>query len=389
MDQEKPFRNIIEKIAREYNYNDYSIKVTPISSGGSNYTSVLYTGTISAPDKEDLQLFAKTAAFGAKLREEAPVTLFDTERFAYEELAKLFSKIEDKHKIPEEDRLILSKYYGSNSNVFEETIVLENLCEKGYTLHDRLKSVDWPYASKAVEVLAKFHALSMCLAEKYPDTFKRYCEHLKSSLESLAINFSKGFELFLPYSIEEVNDKNKEKLKAFFNKEDNTIESQFKPVRRTVFAHGDYRPSNLMHRNNEDGSVDVIPVDLQTVMPSSGVIDLLYFIFTGTDGAFRQQYYSRLVDHYYASISRMLRAYGLNPDKVYPREDFDFELQERLPYGLIAAAFVLPIVTVEVADAPTLGNDELDLASLKIKTGKAFPERINDVVEDFVAWGRL
>ncbi|XP_013192453.2 uncharacterized protein LOC106136449 [Amyelois transitella] len=371
-------RGLLADIANEQNYEDYSIEITPISSGGANYTSVLFTAKISAPNKQDLELFGKVASINAQMREETPILFYDIERFAYTELAKIYENIERKHGIPKEDRLVLSKYYGSSAVTYEETIVFENLSAKGFTVHDRMKSVDWQYASKAIEVLAKFHALSMCYAEEYPESFKKHQN--KFSLDSMCTAYSKGLEMFLPFSTAVVKDENKERYKRFFDNVD--LKQLFQPVGKPVFVHGDYRPSNLMHRNNEDSSLDLIPVDLQTLLPGSGVLDLFYFIFTATDGAFRKQYYNNLIDHYYATLSRMLRAYGLNPDKAYSREDFDNELKERIHFGLVATALTLPLVTVEAEDAPDAADPSFN--DLQMKTGKTLPERLNDIVDEFV-----
>ncbi|XP_013192450.1 uncharacterized protein LOC106136447 [Amyelois transitella] len=387
---EKTFRDLLEKVAKEQNYKEYWLRVTPVSTGGANFSSTLYKGTISAPKRDTLKVFGKVVIVSAKLREEMGGSAFDVERIAYTELLKIYEQIELKHNIPDEDRLVFCKYYGCNANEFEETIILEDLTAKGFTLHDRMKSVDWPYASKAIEVLAKFHALSMCYAEEYPDNFERHSKELSSILGKISDVYNKGLRATLPLSTSVIKEENKARFEAFFANEDKVnFEQMFTPVRKSVIMHGDYRPSNLMHRNNKDGSVDVIALDLQTLQPCSGVIDLLYFIFMATDQEFRKQYYTKLVDHYYATLSRMLRAYGLNPDKVYSRGDFDFELKERLHFGLVIATFGLPIVTVESEDAPNFAEEGASMDSFMVKTGKNLPARINGVVDDFIAWGLL
>lgn len=74
--------------------------------------------------------------------------------------------------------------------------------------------------------------------------------------------------------------------------------------------------------------MEVIPVDYQTLRGGCPVVDLLYFIFTGTDKQFRANYYEKLVDHYYSELRAAIIRLGLNPDEKYSREDFDAELKE-------------------------------------------------------------
>ncbi|XP_013192442.2 uncharacterized protein LOC106136438 [Amyelois transitella] len=390
MDTEKIFRDVLDEIAKENNYIDYKLQIKPISTGGANYTSVLYTGTISAAGKDDLKLFGKVANISEKMREDISPTLFDVERVAYTEILKVYEKIQNKHHIKDEDKLIFCKFYGFNSNAYQETAVLEDLSTKGFSLHDRFQTVDWPYASKAVEVLGKLHALSMCFKEEYPESFQKYCNLLSTLSEGVTDMFNKTFLTVLPIAKSAIYEDKMERFEAYFSKEENIdFTNMFKTGLRPVLAHMDYRPSNLMHRNNEDGSLDMIPVDLQTMRPASGILDLLYFIYLATDGAFRKKYYNNLIDLYYATLSRMLRAYGLNPDKVYSREDFDLELQERLPYGLMCAVFGLPVVTVESEDAPNLGDHDASLDMFQMKAGKLLPQRLNDVIDDYIAFGIL
>lgn len=78
----------------------------------------------------------------------------------------------------------------------------------------------------------------------------------------------------------------------------------------------------------QDGTIDLIPLDYQTIQAGSGVADLLYFIFSGSDAEFRATHYQKLIDRYYHSLSTTLRRLRLNPDKIYSREDFDYELQQ-------------------------------------------------------------
>jgi hypothetical protein len=54
----------------------------------------------------------------------------------------------------------------------------------------------------------------------------------------------------------------------------------------------------------------------------------MYFIFTGSDGKFRRQYYQQLLDHYYNQLSLALVRLHLDPAKIFSRKDFEGELKE-------------------------------------------------------------
>lgn len=69
-------------------------------------------------------------------------------------------------------------------------------------------------------------------------------------------------------------------------------------------------------------------VDFQTIQGASPVVDLLYFIFTSSDEDFRQEYYDKLINHYYTELSAALKRLNLDPEKIYSRDDYDRELKE-------------------------------------------------------------
>lgn len=249
-DVDQHFNRLLEKIAEEQNFVNYVLNIEPISSGGANYTSKLYNVTIKEGPNE-LNLFAKVAAIGEKMRSQAP-RFYETERYAYTKLAKVYERIEEENGISAEHRLVFPKFYGSNPNEFEETIVLENLVKAGYSAYDRFKSIDWPYARAAIEEVAKMHALSFAYAERHTEEFDKIVEILKFEWQMDTGDMKDYFQKVVVRAIEIVRDENRETLKCFFetfNKDEFAV--HFKACRRMALGHGDFRPSNLMHRNRD------------------------------------------------------------------------------------------------------------------------------------------
>ncbi|KAH9639057.1 hypothetical protein HF086_003588 [Spodoptera exigua] len=155
-DCKQSFKDLLHTIAKEQKFVDYSLDIKEISSGGANYTSKLFSVTVTE-GTNTLRLFCKVAAIGDKMRSQLD-KIYTTEHFFYTKLAKMYRNIEDQCEIPDELKLNLSKYYGSIIQLNEESMVLEDLVAAGYDTYDRFKSIDWPYAQAAVRELAKFHA---------------------------------------------------------------------------------------------------------------------------------------------------------------------------------------------------------------------------------------
>ncbi|XP_047031326.1 uncharacterized protein LOC124638414 [Helicoverpa zea] len=386
---EEPLRNLMNKIAKEHNYEKPEIIINSISSGGVNNSSTLYTAIIKAKNKEDLNLFGKVAAVGEKFRNSTTIDIFDTEQFAYTTLFKIYEALEEEHGVPEEHRLPFVKFYGFDTSAqYLETMVLENLITQGYEAFDRFKSYDWEYASAAITELAKFHALSYAFQKKDPEEYKKTLDRPK--IDWAAIGIEGTMKRSTATALRALRPEHKRSLEKFMSRNINELFiDYYKPSRTTVITHGDFRGNNLVHRVRKDGKVDIKILDLQTLQAGSPVMDLLYFIFTGSDEQFRAKYFDRLVEHYYSQLSASMRRLHLNPHEIFSKEDFYAELKEKMPYALTLSVFILPMMTINPEDAPKVDED-LTFADFGVeKTSDLYIKRINGAVDDFVRWGVL
>ncbi|XP_069361565.1 uncharacterized protein [Maniola hyperantus] len=377
---------ILAKVAKEQGYEDYQISAKQISSGGANYTSFIYQASISAPNKGELKLFVKVAVVGEKWRSNASIRIFETESFAYNVLLKRYKELEEKHNVPEEHRLVTPKFYSSSEEYLREAIVLEDLSASGYITYDRLKSIDWEYASKGIQNLAKLHALSIAWSIEDPEGFK--ATDTISIVDALD-GMKDYFDIMITNALEVTREENKERLSKFTKKvkEDKDFMVMiYKPLKRPVIGHGDYRSSNLMHKVNEDGTLDIISIDYQTLQYGNPILDLMYFIFSGSDKKFRDNHFKQTLELYYTELCAALRRFDLDPNEIYPREDFDYELQKAMPYGLMTAILCLLVVTVDEQDAPAVSKDAT-FTDLALNPSTLYKERLNDIVDDFVAMG--
>uniref|UniRef100_A0A2A4JTG5 CHK kinase-like domain-containing protein n=1 Tax=Heliothis virescens TaxID=7102 RepID=A0A2A4JTG5_HELVI len=388
MAHREELKKLLKKIAEQLNYKDPVIIINDLSSGGANYTSTLYTAIIREKNKEDLQLFAKVGAVGEKFREQISVNLFDTERFAYTKLFKIYAALEEEHGVPEEYRLPYVKLYGFDDTLYQETMVLENLLPQGFGPCDRFKSIDWEYASAAVAECAKLHALSFAFKKKDPEEYQQVLKLLKPAWDDMPVDDL--LKQSMVPALKVIKPEHKAAFENFMNRgAKETFMKYYEARRVTAIIHGDYRGNNLLHRVRKDGKVDIKIVDLQTLQGGSPLTDLLYFIFTGSDEQFRARYFDRLVEHYYSQLSAAMRRLHLDPHENFSREDFDAELKEKLPFGLTLATFTLPVITVDTEHAPKV-DESLEISNFSVeKTSALYCERLNGVVNDYVRWGVL
>ncbi|CAK1550262.1 unnamed protein product [Leptosia nina] len=379
--EEQNLLDLLNVIAKKQ-YNNYKISIEPFSTDGANYSSKLYAVKISEENQE-LCLFTKVAAIGDELRSNSFSNIYETEIEFYTKIFQRYQEIEEKHNVPEDEKLVVPKLYGYRDEYLEEILVFDNLLARGYQMYDRFQTMDWDYASQSLTALARLHGLSMAYSVEYPEEFKEYTEKLKikEDIDGLRDYLNAAIDNVLQVTKEE----NKGRLQVFLGTVTSAeyFVSVLKPMKSSVLTHADYRPSNLLHRVQDGKTVHVIPIDFQTLRHGNVISDLVYFIFTGSDKKFRDQYYCKCLDHYYSQLALTLTRLGLEPMKIYPREDFEYELKKASSYGLLAAILCLLIITVDPKDAPKV-DENLQQKDFAVRPNERYAERINDVIEDFI-----
>lgn len=247
-DAEQILNRLLNTIIKEQNYRD--VKINAITSGGANYTSALFLVTLTAPQKEDVELFAKVAIVGEKMRLLMNATrMFTTEAFVYTDLAKTYDSFQQKYNIHEDEQFVFTKFFGCNPKEYEETVVLENLVARGFKTYNRFKSIDWDHASGAVKMLARFHALSFAYEKEKPEEFKRVIEELKFHRPETSESMIEIWKQMMERAFSVCKEKHKRNLEKFFENQGSDLFSKFnEPLGRPVLIHGDYRPSNLLFK---------------------------------------------------------------------------------------------------------------------------------------------
>ncbi|XP_073955282.1 uncharacterized protein [Choristoneura fumiferana] len=388
-DVEKNLLDYLQNIAKENGYNHAKIEIEAISSGGANYTSALYLATLSEQPKQDIKLFVKVANISESFRDATGgqfTAVYEMERFFYAEIAVAFEKLYTKHGVPEKNRLYIPKFYGFKSIKMEETLVLENLAANGFGNFNRFKTFNWDYASKSIEELAKFHALGLTYRKESPEEFEKI-QKTAFSFESTEME-NKMKEVFMTQAIKTGTQLIKEEYKPIMQKylEKNDLMEQLSklwmPLEGGALIHGDYRPSNLMHRRR-NGKIEVVPLDYQTYRSGLLATDLMYFIFSGSDAQFRKYYYKQLLEHYYTELTRALKDLHVDINDVYPRKVFEHELDEAKHLGIFLGLTMMSLLTVDPENAPKFE----DFDSLVVEPNQHTIDRLNGIVGDYIRWG--
>ncbi|XP_050668292.1 uncharacterized protein LOC126967720 [Leptidea sinapis] len=390
-DAELILRTLLNRVLDERGYVPRNVKVEEVSSDGSNYTTKLFTIRVDSPEHVHLNLFAKVATLIGNLRERMGADwLYDTERFVYTELSELYEHLQDKFDVPAEDRFNFPKFYGYSAERGEETIIMENLTNAGYVSLGRFESMEWEHAASAMDTLAKLHALSFAYAKYYPERFEKEAagrEYLVGGGGDPHDESTKLlWEKMMSGAVAAVKDDQKQRLTDFLLSSTD-FKKYNKPNGGPVLVHGDYRLSNVLFKK-VGGKLKSIVVDFQTLHAANPAVDIIYFVFLGSDELFREKYYHQLLDHYYTRLCSALQRFQLDPLEVYSREKFDEDIQITLPYAVLLGVTVLPVVTVEAASAPQLAGDA-DIDNIIVSPNQLYQARFSGIVDDLIRLGAL
>lgn len=248
---EEKLKNVLLRIAKEQGYKDPRIDIKPISSGGANYTTILFLAKVSETFKPNLELFAKVANLGEEVRvqNEMMAKVYMIESVFYTELAVNFERLYLKNSVPAEHRLVLPKYYGHVLTRLEETLVLENLEANGFGNFDRMKTYNWEYAATAVQQMARFHALGLALRDENPAEFEKIVAPFHVDLLANEDLMQMFMQQAISNCCEVITAEQADRIRKYFSQTELLTESMKRFMDdKTMLIHGDYRPSNLMQR---------------------------------------------------------------------------------------------------------------------------------------------
>lgn len=133
-------------------------------------------------------------------------------------------------------------------------------------------------------------------------------------------------------------------------------------------------------------------IDFQAMRYANPVTDIMYFLYICTDSTFRSEHFDLLTTIYYDNLKVFLNKFDVKADDVYKREDFDADIEEFKPYGLLVAMVELRIVTMAAEDESIFKGSRLDLSIEPVdepKDNELLKVRVNDVVKEAVDNGAL
>ncbi|XP_038206214.1 uncharacterized protein LOC119828185 [Zerene cesonia] len=291
----------IGKIIKNEGYLTFKIHVEALTADGGNFLGKLFlvkvTGRTDAGEQET-HIFIKQALSEVAFQTHMSMSeAYLREVFFYTELNALYKKMQTDANIETHEMLKTVKCYDESST---DAIILENLKVKGFNVLFRMDVMSLKFAEAAIKELAKFHALSFVVQKKIPDYFNSKLKAFKPVLQ-----FNEYFEQFTSKSVKLAIERLDEPVKEKITNNYSDLFSKFAQYTSDTnlsvncLCHGDFRANNILMRENDDATVEVIPIDYQLIFYGSPITDLIYLLYTGTDRTFRTNHENDLKELYF------------------------------------------------------------------------------------------
>ncbi|KAJ6635338.1 hypothetical protein Bhyg_13923 [Pseudolycoriella hygida] len=409
-------RETIEKVLQEngrnYNLTVESIECSPGSQIGDNYMSVV----------KRVKVYGKlgTAAFTRTLivkRQIASISrrelfrcdeAFENEIAAYCHLVPVF-----RQHYPQHVPFPICLFAGRDSD--GEVVILEDLCESGYKMVNRLKGLDYSHCKIVVQELAKLHSISLIMKKQRPMQFRESLEKVKEIVYCPEAHefYKHSLESSLREALSSLRSNNvqgdlNEPIDKMINLSGKIFPIMCDRILQntddwSVVCSGDLWVNNLMFRYDVCDQVEGVKfIDLQTVRYTSPVIDILHFIYSSTDKQLRSNKLDQLLWDYASTLLQCISKSDLPRGEVrnylalFSFANIKRQYLDKMMYGLGIAMWLLPAVTFHPGHVPNLDvltlNDFKDAKVEKAITQMQTPEyhvRMKDIVLEFYQKGYL
>lgn len=283
-------------------------------------------------------------------------------------------------------------------------IILQDLRTQGFKISPSKTELDFDHCSRAVESLARFHAISFAMKlgrwksfESLKNSFecvwftddaitRQQCEEFRKRCAQRGIDYLKSqpnSEVPTDYL-----DNLKKILEPTFDLLAN-INSPKEPL--SVICHGDFNRNNLLFKYENEKPSACKLIDFQTYQYASPCLDLSFLIYMNTTLDFRKKYFHAIFDIYYStlikSVSSILNIQETVVATELPLTLFKEDFERVSLHSYVTVSFFLPVMmcpSTEDFDEVMKSKTFTEMAEENCKQGgERLSKIISEVIIDF------
>lgn len=240
----------VTSIIKKEEYVSCNVTKRVFTPDGGSFLGILCEVDINGETttkKKETNIFMKIINSDVQMTIMSLPEAYKNELFVYQELSEIYTDLQNEVNLPNEEKYKFVKSYAeSNPNV----IILENMSKIDFKTNFCMDIITLQYAEMAITELAKFHALSFVLESKRPKYYERKIKTIKATF-----SFDEDWDGFvqnmcqitLNYLDEDIRRKLEDFISTFNEKYRKYLEGR---TARLCLRHGDYRPNNILVKEN-------------------------------------------------------------------------------------------------------------------------------------------
>ena len=342
-------------------------EVSPGASVGDNWICSVYR--ITTPNHRPSSYFVKClpTCEGRRTAMESD-TFFKNEVQFYRRVLPEFIKFQEEKRATSPFRSVATVYHTS-----ENTIVMEDMKERGYMMLDKRQSLDMPHIRLVLKEMGRFHGLSFAFKDQNPQKFA----DLQSSVNETVFTSSatghfysiltSGWKAALRIARKTFTKDHLQIIEAFLGNVCEKMGTLAKPQEPyAVILHGDAFINNILFHYplEETGETPdkLCLIDFQMSRYGSPALDLSFFLL---------RYYSEEAGHNYRDLLRVyhdaLREFvmelGSNADELFPFSALEEEMRMYSAFGMAMALICIP-GTMSEANGSVSDDDSRDASDV-------------------------
>lgn len=350
-----------EALRKGLNFPDLKIQkmdLTTATGVGDHYSSLLLQGRLIIQNYENLNIIIKIPPPGTFMERTQDLKPFTREITMLTKILPSLNNILRK-AFPNHEKLYAECYFSEEKTIQESILILEDLRQSGFTLHDQFERLDFDHTALVIKSLAKLHASSLIYIDNNPDDINLYDKYIWSrGHEKLCENLFKRAvavvsEIIKKWENEPKKDLYYHKIKVL---EEVIVEKVINMFSRddtklNVLCHGDVWVTNLMFRYDNYNKVNGMKlIDFQMAHYNNPVLDLIFFIFTTSQNRFTD--IDPLLKTYYEAFVETTNKLNYQIRKPFTLEILKNEYKNKLFYGLAVALNGLQTTPTGPSDDP-------------------------------------
>ncbi|XP_063932763.1 uncharacterized protein LOC135144643 isoform X3 [Zophobas morio] len=379
-------------LIRHEGFIEYTVEIQGKTGRGDGYvgkvTFVSVIGKTNTEDKKELNLVIKSSTQNELLRSQLPIKeFFELEIYIYDKVIPAFRNFQYEMGFESDFLKSLPSCYLAQNLENEEALILENLKSQGFEMANRKIPLTFEHIKLVLESYGKWHAFSLALRYKRPDSFKQLVENL-GDMWSIYILKTKLARVFFQY-YEEVrkfweNGTDVALVKFSENEVTSILTSLLsEDLDHTVIIHGDCWTNNFMFKEKSGKPTEVCLIDWQFSGLASPVFDLSYFIYTCVDTG-KYKNVEELLKIYHSAVCGYLRKLKCVPEDIVSFNTLMKHWRKFSCCGLIIGTFILRFSLSEGGEVPDFietaekGRSFLENFEFNTSNQEVYHKRVKD-----------